>query len=36
METTKIFFGSANLFREVKLFAMAPNICWGDLAVDRL
>ena len=36
IETTKRRLGSIPTFLAKKLFATAPNICWGDLAVERL
>ena len=35
METTNILWGSMPIFSAKQLLATAPNICWGDLAVER-
>ena len=35
IETAKIFSGSIPSFSAIYVFPRAPNICCGDLAVDR-
>ena len=35
MDTTNIRWGSMPIFSAKYVFATAPNICWGDFAVDR-
>ena len=35
IDTTNIRWGSMPVFSAKYVLATAPNICWGDLAVDR-
>ena len=35
MDTQQIFAGSTPSFSAMYVLAMAPNICWGDFAVER-